>query len=166
MTKKAIYICIDGLDGCFKTSNANSLNEYLISKDYSVLLTKEPGIQLLPITMELRKIMLDKQYDDQLTVLARECINVAIRSIHMEKLILPSLNTVDFIIQDRGILSGLAYGEACGNSIEFLNDMYSKASKQDNFYDLYDHVIYYMEIQKLISKELCRVNKNLHLVMP
>lgn len=67
--------------------------------------------------------MLDNQYDAVLTRLAREFISQAIRSIHLERLIAPALNEYDFIIQDRGILSGYAYGTACGNSHEFLRDL-------------------------------------------
>jgi thymidylate kinase len=56
---------------------------------------------------------------------------------------LPALQEYDFIIQDRGILSGLAYGEACGNDI---HDLYSLtkliAGEIDDIYSIYDHVIY------------------------
>ncbi len=142
MSKKAIYICLEGLEGCFKTTNVNRLYDYLITKGFKVLLTKEPGTVNLPLTMELRKIMLDNQYDDQLTITSRELISSAIRSIHMEKLIIPSLSEYDYIIQDRGILSGLAYGEACGNDVDFLKQLNVKSSGQKNFYSLYNHVIY------------------------
>jgi len=104
-------------------------------------MTKEPGTIHLPLTMKLRKIMLDLKYDDQLTVTAREFISQAIRSIHMEKLIIPALTEYDYIIQDRGVLSGLAYGEACGNDIKFLMSL-SMKSTQPDLYRLYDHVIY------------------------
>jgi thymidylate kinase len=73
--------------------------------------------------MLLRGIMLDKQYDDQLTRPARELISQAIRSIHMEKLILPALTKYDYIIQDRGILSGVSYGQACDNALQDLTHL-------------------------------------------
>ncbi len=38
----------------------------------------------------------------------------------MEKLIKPALKDYDFIIQDRGFLSGISYGKACGNNEEFI----------------------------------------------
>jgi thymidylate kinase len=71
----------------------------------------------------LRGIMLDNQYDSQMTRPAREFISQAIRSIHLEQVIVPNLYKYDFIIQDRGILSGYAYGTACGNKFENLNSM-------------------------------------------
>jgi thymidylate kinase len=61
-----------------------------------------------------------------MTTLARELISQAIRSIHIEKVIIPAMSQYDFIIQDRGILSGLAYGEVCGNSINWLIDLADK----------------------------------------
>ncbi len=100
----ARYICFEGLEGTGKTTQCALLAEYLRSKGLRVLLTKEPGTPLAPITMDLRGLMLDKQYDEQLTPLARELISQSIRSIHMEKIIYPAIQVHDYIIQDRGLL--------------------------------------------------------------
>lgn len=118
--KKAKYICIEGTEGVGKTTQTDLLVNFLTEKGFKVLKTKEPGTPYLPLTMALRGIMLDNQYDKQLTAPAREFISQAIRSIHLEKLINNSIYEYDFIIQDRGILSGYAYGAACGNPIENL----------------------------------------------
>lgn len=118
--KKARYICFEGTEGVGKTTQTKRLVEYLREKGYKVLETKEPGTVHSPLTMTLRGIMLDNQYDSQLTMAAREFISQAIRSIHVEKVILPAYNEYDFIVQDRGILSGLAYGAGCGNDEELL----------------------------------------------
>ena len=120
---RAKYICFEGTEGVGKTTQTKKVVDYLLSKGHSVLHTKEPGIDLLPLTMKLREIMLSNEFDDQLTVPSREFISQAIRSIHLEKLVYPALDgeQYDFIIQDRGLLSGLAYGVACGN--DFLELM-------------------------------------------
>lgn len=141
INKKATYICIEGSEGTGKTTQTKKLVEYLKNKGYSVLNTKEPGTDHLPLTMALRKIMLDAQYDSQITVIAREFISQAIRSIHIEKLILSGLEQYDFIIQDRGILSGLAYGAACGNDIEMLKYFANTVCIGENPYSIYDKVI-------------------------
>lgn len=122
--KRAAYICIEGVEGVGKTTQTDKLVDTLTNMGFKVLKTKEPGSPLIPITVELRKIMLDNQYDSVLTKKAREYLSQAIRSIHLEKLIIPSLYEYDFIVQDRGILSGYAYGMSCGNS---FNDLYSMA---------------------------------------
>lgn len=141
---KAKYLCFEGTEGSFKTTHTQKLVNYLADKGFKVLATKEPGTPSVPLTMELRKIMLDAKYDSQLSVLARELISQAIRSIHVETLIIPALKEYDYIIQDRGILSGMAYGNACGNSHLFLSQLATEVCKNVgcDWHDLYDKVIY------------------------
>lgn len=141
----ARYICIEGTEGVGKTTQTQKLVDYLRSKGYKVLQTKEPGTNHAPLTVVLRGVMLDAQYDEQLTRPARELISQSIRSIHLEKVIRPAMKEYDFIVQDRGVLSGLAYGEACGNQFEWLEDlMYAVVPSDvaDDPYTLYDTVVY------------------------
>ncbi|HSA76199.1 MAG TPA: dTMP kinase [Nitrosarchaeum sp.] len=143
--KRPFYIVFEGLEGVGKTTQVQKLVDYLQSKGKRVLQTKEPGTSYLPLTMELRKLMLDSQYDSQQTVLSRELISQAIRSIHMEKLVYPALKSgeYDFIIQDRGILSGFAYGIACGNKFSLIESITNTMIADDYGYEyLYDLVIY------------------------
>jgi dTMP kinase len=115
------YIVFEGVEGVGKTTQTKKLVEYLRSKGHSVLETKEPGTPHSPLTMTLRGIMLDNQYDKELTMAGREFVSQAIRSVHLERVIKPALDAgIDFIVQDRGILSGLAYGSGCGNTPQFL----------------------------------------------
>lgn len=149
--KKARYICLEGTEGVGKTTQTQLLVDVLKSRGFSVLQTKEPGTPLVPLTMVLRGIMLDNQYDAQMTRPAREFISQAIRSIHIEQLIAPNLEKYDFIIQDRGILSGYAYGTGCGNQLSFLqqlsNEVVDSADNNLNIFppsapQIYDTVIY------------------------
>ena len=149
--KKAQYICLEGTEGVGKTTQTQLLVDVLRARGFSVLQTKEPGTPLVPLTMMLRSIMLDNQYDAVLTRPAREFISQAIRSIHLERLVVPALSEYDFIIQDRGILSGYAYGTACGNEFSNLRSMACQnVDSADGELDilpvmpehLYDKVIY------------------------
>jgi dTMP kinase len=142
--KKARYIVFEGTEGVGKTTQVVNLTEHLKKLGYSVLQTKEPGTPLLPVTMELRNLMLNNDYDSSLTRPAREFISQAIRSVHIEKLIMPALKEYDFIIQDRGILSGLAYGAACGNNYETLVSLAMEVTSPmyTSMYNIYDDVIY------------------------
>lgn len=145
MKKRAHYICFEGTEGVGKTTQTQKLVEYLTSKGYKVLQTKEPGTHLSPLTMKLRGLMLDNQYDAEMTQEARELISQAIRSVHMQRVVYPAMSEYDFIVQDRGILSGLAYGKACGNDLEFLEELAERVSfpgTGGNIYSLYDNVIY------------------------
>lgn len=144
--KETRYIVFEGGEGTGKTTMTKRLAEHLRGKGFSVLETKEPGTSHLPLTMALRKIMLDAQYEDQITVTAREFISQSIRSIHLEKLIYPAIeeNKYDFIIQDRGILSGLAYGTACGNDTGWLLGLAEAVSDtgEEELYDVYTDTVY------------------------
>lgn len=127
--RSPLYICVEGIDGVGKTTQVERLVEFFESHGLSVLSTREPGTPHLPITMTLRNFMLNNEFKEQLTMQSREYISQAIRSIHVEKLIKPTLardstlREYDIIIQDRGALSGVAYGKACGNDAPFVEAM-------------------------------------------
>ena len=141
MTAK--YICLEGVEGVGKTTQTDNLVKFLKNKGYKVLQTKEPGTPLSPLTMQLRGIMLDAQYESEMTIPARELVSQAIRSIHLQNVIKPALEKYDFIIQDRGILSGLAYGTTCGNDVDWLNDLACRVNCiNDNYTKMYDKVVY------------------------
>lgn len=149
--KKAKYIVIEGVEGVGKTTQTDLLVKTLRDRGFSVLQTKEPGTPLVPLTMVLRGIMLDNQYESQMTRPAREFISQAIRSIHLEHLIVPNIDKYDFIVQDRGILSGYAYGTGCGNQYGFLqqlsNEVVDSADNNLNLFPpsatkIYDSVVY------------------------
>lgn len=142
----ARYIVIEGVEGLGKSTQVDKLVEFLSNSGYSVLKTKEPGTPLAPVTMSLRALMLDSQYDAALTPTARELLSQAIRSVHMEKVVIPAKAKYDFIVQDRGVMSGLAYGAACGNDLKWLTEMACRVcglplhdAKQ--LYNIYDDVI-------------------------
>ena len=142
------YICIEGTEGVGKTTQTQKLVDYLRSKGYKVLQTKEPGTPLSPVTMKLREIMLSNEFDKDLTPAARELISQAIRSIHIGKVVNPAKSEYDFIVQDRGILSGLAYGTACGNDTRWLEMLayystHNATPNEDTFgINIYDNVLY------------------------
>lgn len=142
--KKCFYICLEGSEGTGKTTQYKLVSEELEKLQYKVFKTKEPGTEHSPLTLELRKLALDSQYNDQMTIEAREYIMQAIRSIHLQKVVEPAKMSHDYIIQDRGQLSGLSYGLECGNTHRNMIDMISNItldpSKQD-LASLYDIII-------------------------
>ena len=152
----ARYICLEGTEGVGKTTQTQRLVDHLRDLGFKVLQTKEPGTPLSPVTMKLREIMLSNEFDKDLTPAARELISQTIRSIHIGKVINPAHENYDFIIQDRGILSGLAYGTACGNDTEWLETLAAYAADtecDEDIYALYDDVLY---LRGNVSKGLDR----------
>lgn len=134
------YICFEGVEGSYKTTNSKRLAAYLTERGYSVLLTKEPGTPLNPLTMNLREIMLSNEYADSMTDLSREFISQAIRSIHLEKVIWQSDGSYDFIIQDRGTLSGVCYATEIGHDMDFIMGLTKTVTEADTW-NIYSDVI-------------------------
>jgi dTMP kinase len=149
MEKKTTYILMEGSEGTGKTTQVKILAEYLRAKGFSVLETKEPGTLLSPLSMIMRDLMLNGKYENEMTMAAREMISQSIRSVSLQNVIYPALGKYDYIVQDRGILSGLAYGEACGNDYAFMEMLATSALGEEgkkrgyNMYNLYDHVVYF-----------------------
>lgn len=150
--KKAKYIVIEGSEGTGKGTQTKIIVDDLRSKGFKVLDTKEPGTPHCPITLELRKFYLDAKYEKDFEkdgMYAREMISQAIRCLHLQNVIFPGFEEYDYIIQDRGFLSGLAYGVACGVDFKFIEDLSNygigptKAKTGLNVYNLYDQTIYF-----------------------
>jgi dTMP kinase len=118
--KKAKYIVIEGTEGVGKSTQTTSLVKMLRDQGNTVLETKEPGSPHNLTTQKLRGFMLDAEYARDMEGAARELISQTIRAIHIKEVIIPAIEAYDYIIQDRGMLSALSYGEACGNEIEML----------------------------------------------
>jgi len=134
------YICFEGVEGSYKTTNTKRLTDYLIERGYNVLRTKEPGTPLNPLTMKLREIMLSNEYASDMTELSREFISQAIRSIHLEKVIWQCDGAYDFIIQDRGTLSGIAYATEVGHEVDFILGLTKKVTEADTW-NIYSDVV-------------------------
>lgn len=148
--KKAKYICIEGVEGVGKTTQINLIKEALEAKGFTVIVTKEPGTSRVPLTQELRQIGLDKKNSDLVRGIAREYIWQAIRTIHLNHDVYPNLDQVDYILQDRGIPSGIAYGLGFNlpkADLLRLNNLSvtEGGAKQGitHFNQLYDHIIFF-----------------------
>ena len=58
--KKGLFITFEGIDGCGKTTQLNLLADYLKDKGFEILITKEPGGDLLGLKLrEILKIKLN-----------------------------------------------------------------------------------------------------------
>lgn len=135
------YFCIEGIDGVGKSTQCNKLYKLFKNLKYNVVQTKEPGSTHLPLTLELRKIILNDKYDSQMTPLSRELLSQSVRAMHINKFIKPSLEKYDYIIQDRGILSAFSYGIENGCDLSTLKTLTEMVSPNIDYYELYDHII-------------------------
>lgn len=102
---KPIFIVMDGIDGCGKTTQIGKLADFFSSGGVLHKVTKEPGGT--DVGTVLRTLLISKQYsmepETELLLYSADRIE------HQKKVILPNLNNGVNVISDRFISSTYAY---------------------------------------------------------
>ena len=121
----------EGGDGCGKTTQIKLLDEYLRSKGYKTLLTREPGSKGLGI--KLREILLN--YDEEVSPVCESFLFLADRAQHVDCIIKPALADGVIVLCDRHTDSTVAYqGYGRGldlDQIHKLNNIATSGLKPD-----------------------------------
>tara|TARA_Y100001968_G_scaffold192332_1_gene176228 strand:+ start:399 stop:1028 length:630 start_codon:yes stop_codon:yes gene_type:complete len=109
---KGRFIVFEGIDGCGKTTQVKSLQNWLkdsglLARDKYCLITREPGGTGLGI--EIRNILLNNKFDDIPEPLTELLLYAADRAQHVSKIIQPALERGDWVISDRFSGSTIAY---------------------------------------------------------
>jgi len=132
LTTNGLFITLEGIDFCGKTTQAKRLASYLIGKGYDVLFIREPGGD--KIAEKIRKVLLSEK-NSGMTSLTELLLYEASRAQLTEKVILPSLEEGKAIVCDRYFDSTLAYqGYGRGlnkRMIEYLNQISAFKLKPD-----------------------------------
>ncbi|MBU0573109.1 MAG: dTMP kinase [Candidatus Margulisbacteria bacterium] len=100
-----MFITFEGGEGSGKSTQAKLLKEYFEKQGKTVVLTHEPGGT--DIGKHLRQELLERDY--ALEPLSEIFLFAADRVEHVEKTILPALNSGKIVISDRYIDSTIAY---------------------------------------------------------
>lgn len=116
---KGLFITFEGGDGCGKTTQIKLLDEYLQSKGYKTLLTREPGSKGLGI--KLREILLN--YDGEVSPVCESFLFLADRAQHVDCIIKPALEDGVVVLCDRHTDSTVAY-QGYGRGLD-LEQIYS-----------------------------------------
>lgn len=103
--KNGLFITFEGIDGCGKTTQINLLKEYLETKGYNVLLTREPGAKGLG--EKLREILLN--YDGEVSSNCESFLFLADRAQHIDTIIKPAIQNGTIVLCDRHTDSTVAY---------------------------------------------------------
>ena len=120
-----MFITFEGGDGCGKTTQIKLLDEYLRSKGYQTLLTREPGSKGLGI--KLREILLN--YDGEVSPRAESFLFLADRAQHVDCIIKPALKNGVIVLCDRHTDSTVAYqGYGRGLDLEQIHNLNSIAT--------------------------------------
>ena len=128
---KGLFITFEGGDGCGKTTQIKLLDEYLRSKGYETILTREPGS--VGLGEKLREILLN--YDGEVSSTAESFLFLADRAQHVDCIIKPALKNGIIVLCDRHIDSTVAYqGYGRGLNLEqiyYLNKLATSGLKPD-----------------------------------
>ena len=126
MSKKAAFICIEGLDGCGKTTQAKLLAKKLM-KSHNAVYTAEPSRGNIGTFIRKRCLYGEKR----LSTVVEALLFAADRFEHVENEIRPALSEGRLVISDRYVYSSLAYQGAAGLSLEWIETLNEHALKPD-----------------------------------
>ena len=126
-----MFITFEGADGCGKTTQQMLAADYLESKGYEVLITREPGAKGLG--EDIRKILLD--YKVPVSERCESLLFLADRAQHVDNMILPAIENGQIVLCDRYTDSTVAY-QGYGRQqnlerIKKLNDFATNLLKPD-----------------------------------
>ena len=126
MNKKGIFICIEGLDGCGKTTQAKLLARKL-RKRHNPVYTAEPSRGKIGTLIRRNYLYREKR----LSIVLEALLFAADRIEHLENVILPALEAGQLVISDRYVYSSLAYQGAAGLSLDWIEKINENALQPD-----------------------------------
>ena len=120
-----MFITFEGADGCGKTTQIKLIDEYLRSKGYKTLLTREPGSKGLG--EKIREILLN--YNGEVSSRCESFLFLSDRAQHVDCIIKPALQEGTIVLCDRHTDSTVAYqGYGRGLDIEEIKKLNTLAT--------------------------------------
>ena len=123
---KGVFMCIEGLDGCGKTTQAKLLAKKF-RKSHNAIYTAEPSRGKIGTFIRKRCLYGEKR----LATIVEALLFAADRIEHVENDVLPALRERKLVISDRYVYSSLAYQGAAGLSLEWIEKINEHALKPD-----------------------------------
>ncbi len=115
MGDRGIFICVEGLDGCGKTTQAKLLVKRLRG-DYSAVYTAEPSEGKIGKLIKRRYLHAVKRG----SAVVEALLFAADRLEHLKSDVLPALNEGKLVVSDRYVFSSLAYQGAAGLDLKWI----------------------------------------------
>ncbi len=126
MTKKGVFIVIEGLDGSGKTTQAVLLTNRL-SESHNAVYTAEPSLGKTGTFIREHCLYGEKRLPTE----AEALLFAADRVEHMQNEILPALEEGKLVICDRYVYSSLAYQGSAGLSLDWIKTINARALQPD-----------------------------------
>jgi dTMP kinase len=126
MGDRGIFICVEGLDGCGKTTQAKLLVKRLRA-DYDAVYTAEPSDGKIGKLIKRRYLHADKRGPAVVEAL----LFAADRLEHLKSDVLPALNERKLVVSDRYVYSSLAYQGAAGLDLKWIEKINEHAVRPD-----------------------------------
>jgi dTMP kinase len=127
MGKQGTFICVEGLDGCGKTTQTKLLVRRLKKKGYNVTYTAEPSRG--EIGNFIKKYCLHGV--KRVSSVVEALLFAADRFEHVEKEVIPALDEGKLVVSDRYVYSSLAYQGAAGLDLKWIEEINEHAMPPD-----------------------------------
>ncbi|MEM3760089.1 MAG: dTMP kinase [Candidatus Bathyarchaeia archaeon] len=127
MKGKGCFICVEGLDGCGKTTQTKLLVRKLRKVGYAAVYTAEPSSG--KIGRFIRKYCLHGE--KRVSAIVEALLFAADRFEHVKDKIIPALNEGKVVVSDRYVYSSLAYQGAAGLDLKWIKEINQHAIRPD-----------------------------------
>ena len=126
MASKGVFICLEGLDGCGKTTQAKLLVRRL-RRSFDAVSTAEPSGGKIGRFIKKHCLHSGKRSSGVVEAL----LFAADRFDHVENTVLPALNKGRIVVSDRYVYSSLAYQRATGLDMGWIEKINEHAVHPD-----------------------------------
>ncbi len=123
--QNGIFVCIEGVDGSGKTTQAHRLVETLVRRGYNAVYTTEPSRRLYGGI--IRKHIL--QGDNRVPPVVEAILFAADRLDHVKNEIKPLLEQGKIVVCDRYLYSSIAYQGSANLDTEWIKEINKHAIK-------------------------------------
>ena len=126
MVRRGVFICIEGLDGCGKTTQAKLLVKKL-KREYNAVYTAEPSRGQIGKLIKKHCLLASKRGSVQIEAL----LFAADRVEHLDREVLPALLNGQIVVSDRYVYSSYAYQGGAGLDLNWIEIINKHAVKPD-----------------------------------
>jgi len=124
---RGFFICVEGLDGCGKTTQTKLLVKRLRRKGHDAFYTAEPSRGKIGVFIKRHCLHGEKRVSSVIEAL----LFAADRFEHVEDVIVPAIRKGKIVVSDRYVYSSLAYQGAAGLDLGWIETVNKHAVRPD-----------------------------------